>query len=291
MKLFSFLLATCVLTLAWVNKNHAREAISAPPGPYLGQVPPDLTPKPFAPGIANTEFRELTPFFSPDMDQFYLVREGGKYEKFTLMVFNESSSGWRESFVMHRIGRPIFTPDGNTLLLGKKYAQRTENGWSDVKDLHPILDGIRVMRLTASSFGTFAFDEVGSRKGDGVLRFSRILDGIRQPPKAFPPHINKGKFSAHPFIAPDESYLVWDAEKSDGYGEQDLYISFRQQDGTWGRAMNMGSKINTSASEGGGYVTPDGKYFFFTRNINQDNYRNVDIFWVSTKIFNRLTPD
>ena len=54
-----------------------------------------------------------------------------------------------------------------------------------------------------------------------------------------------GEWKAHPFIAPDESYLIWDDEREGGYGDNDLYISFRQQDGSWGAAINLGDKINT----------------------------------------------
>jgi len=36
----------------------------------------------------------------------------------------------------------------------------------------------------------------------------------------------QGKYNAHPFIAPDEAYIIWDGERDSGYGDTDLYISF-----------------------------------------------------------------
>jgi len=87
------------------------------------------------------------------------------------------------------------------------------------------------------------------------------------------------------FIAPDESYLIWDSEREDGYGDSDLYISFKQEDSSWGEAINLGDKINTGAWESNGYVTPNGKYLFFNRGVGPGN---VDIFWVDAGIIETL---
>ena len=99
--------------------------------------------------------------------------------------------------------------------------------------------------------------------------------------------INTGK-SFHPFIAPDESYLLFDSERANGFGDSDIYISYRQQNGEWGAPINLGDKINTEAWEAAATVTPDGKYLFFNRNIGSDEFENVDIFWVDAQIIETL---
>ena len=83
---------------------------------------------------------------------------------------------------------------------------------------------------------------------------------------------------------------MWDSEREGGFGKADSYISFRQQDGSWGAAINLGNKINTDAWDAGASVTPDGKYLFFNRNMGSDNYENVDIFWVDAQIIETLRP-
>jgi Tol biopolymer transport system component len=42
----------------------------------------------------------------------------------------------------------------------------------------------------------------------------------------------------------------------------------------------MGDKINSSGYDTCPMLSPDGKYLFFTRNIN----RNGDIYWVDAKV-------
>lgn len=97
--------------------------------------------------------------------------------------------------------------------------------------------------------------------------------------------INSGKWTAHPFIAPDESYLIWDSERKDGFGETDLYISFKQKDGSWGKAINMGPNINSADNDFFASVTADAKYILFNRTIAGDN---IDIYWVSADIIQSL---
>ena len=250
--------------------------------PYLGQKPPGLIPEVFAPGLVSTAHRDLSAFFTPDMKEFYFTRKYAQNEKWSLLVFKYENKQWKESVVGPRIGRPIVAPNGKIMHLGKNYMERTETGWSEIKKLGSPFEEIRIMRLSASAKGTYVFDEA-TAGGDGVLRYSQFVDGEREEPMPFGKEINTGKWNAHPFIAPDESYIIWDGERDSGYGDSDLYISFRQQDGSWDTAINMGDKINTSSWESGGYVTPDGKYFFFNKGT-----ADGDIFWVDAQIFETL---
>lgn len=142
------------------------------------------------------------------------------------------------------------------------------------------------MRLTSSAQGTFVFDDYKS--GD-VIRISVFKDGKRQDPKIMGPEVNSGEWTAHPFIAPDESYLIWDSEREGGFGESDLYISFRQDDGSWGRAINMGAAVNSDKWDAFASVTPDGKYILFNRGVDPEN-DDVDIYWVDAKILETLRP-
>lgn len=96
---------------------------------------------------------------------------------------------------------------------------------------------------------------------------------------------------SHPFIAPDESYLLFDAQREDGYGDSDIYISFKQKDGTWGNGINLGDKINTNAWDASASITPDGKYLFFSRNVGSDDFENVDVFWVDAKVIYALKKE
>ncbi|WP_106794237.1 serine hydrolase [Aquimarina sp. Aq78] len=249
--------------------------------PYLGQKPPGLIPELFAPDIIKTEFREGAYAFTPDLKEFYFRRRGGKYKNNTLVVIQYKDNQWIESVVAPS-GEPFISPDGRIMHLGSKYRERTNSGWSEEKNLGAPFKDIPIMLLTTSSTGTYYFDEATET---GPIRYSRLINGKREKPRTI--NIEMGNWNAHPFIALDESYLIWDDQREGGYGDNDLYISFRQKDGSWGAAINLGDKINTEFEDSFGSITPDGKYFFFVRSFGGDK---ADIFWVDAKIIENLRP-
>lgn len=257
----------------------AKEAFPPAKDRYLGQKPPSLTPQLFAPDIIKTPFREAGAAFSPDLKEFYFRRRGGKYKHNTLVMVQHKDNRWVESLVARKAGEPFISPDGKTLHLGRRYRERTKDGWSELKSLDAPFKDMRIMRLTTSAKGTYYFDEASET---GPLHYSRLIDGKHEKPKKV--EVDAGKWNAHPFIAPDESYLIWDDQRN---GNADLYISFRQKDGSWGAAINLGDKINTEANEAYGSVTPDGKYFFFHRSTGGGN---ADIYWVDVQVIENLRP-
>jgi len=65
-----------------------------------------------------------------------------------------------------------------------------------------------------------------------------------------------------PYIAPDESYIIFDRRKSDNNignkNKEDLYISFRDRNSEWTKAQNMGISINTEYRDKRPFVSFDG---------------------------------
>jgi len=267
--------------LTMSSKSYSQDDFSGFKSPYLGQNPPGLIPELFAPNLIKTEHREAEAAFTPDLKEFYFRRRGGEYKNNTLVVMQYKDNKWIESVVPPRAGEPFISLDGNTLYLGKKYRERTSSGWSGVKSLGVPFKDLPIMRLTVSSKGTYYFDEAS----ETPIRYSRLIDGKYENPRTL--NIDMGKWNAHPFIAPDESYLIWDDQRVSGFGGADLYISFRQKDGSWGAAINLGDKINTEFAEAYGSVSPDGKYFFFHRGFGGDR---GDIYWVDAQIIETLRP-
>ena len=87
---------------------------------------------------------------------------------------------------------------------------------------------------------------------------------------------------------------MWDAEKEDE-NRPDIYISFKNDDGSWGTAINMGDKINTPVYEQRPRVTPDGKYFTFWRGYTKtredgSSYVLGNPYWMDAKIIENLRP-
>ena len=259
-----------------INRNDSTTKKSL----YLGQIPPDLTPKRFAPGVIATDtYLETEVLFSPDMKELSFTRSGGQYKEPIWMVMEYKSGTWSpKSILQSEIS---------------EYRERFSPNVSEIKKFDRFKD-IPIEGFTKSSRGTYYFYVLNYNDGHGHMSYSRLVDGIYERPKKMSEAINQGKYIAHPFIAPDESYLLWDAEK-DNRNTPDIYISFRQKDGSWGKAIKFGEQINTSGYEQRAKVTPDGKYLFFwrgDRKMKEDGSIQWEgnPYWVDAKIIETLRP-
>ena len=268
-----FILATAV----------AQENPDFPPlaNRYFGQKPPGLTPELFAPGIIATEkYMEGYIEFTPNMQEIYFTRLGGEYDKRTMHVMRYNNHQWSNA-----------TPLSTDL---KQYRERYEPHWSEINNIEAFKD-LPIIGFSVSSKGTYYMYFMDYQNGSGHLSYSSLIDGKYESPQKMNEEINAGLWKAHPYVAPDESYLMWDAEQEGVHGA-DIYISFRKKDGSWGPAINMGDPINTGAYEQGARVTPDGKYLVFWRGdemkLEDGSIEWVGSpYWVDAQVIETLRPN
>lgn len=252
-------------------------SLSANENQYFGQEPPTTESELFPSEMLFYKGWELGGEIGPNMREFYMVNTHEVPHLPTVIVFVKENRAWKKYDFY-----AAFSGNKDILYSKKKYIERTNEGWSKMKSLGPMIDrdDFGIMRLSVSSKGTFVFDD--AQRNSDVIRISRMINGKREEPKLLGKEINTGKWTAHPFIAHDESYLIWDSERAGGHGGTDIYISFKQEDGSWGNALNLGDKINTAVEENGAFVTPDGKYLFFGRSEEKFN-EDGSSYWVSGK--------
>ena len=145
--------------------------------------------------------------------------------------------------------------------------ERTDQGWSDPKNLGTKINtDYRESSPSVTADGTLYFKRSG--EGESNIYSSRFVDGRFEESKKLSDSINSKYSDDHPYIAPDDSYILFSSfRRSDGYGEADIYISFKNKDGSWSKAINLGDKINTRAHENCPLISPDGKYLFFNSYV------------------------
>jgi len=286
MKIFLLAVFYVCSVLMMSGKSYGQDEYPKLEGPYLGQKPPGKVAEPFAPGIISKEGWELEGVFAPGMKEFYFT---ANRKSATVTGFRQHNNVWKKYIEFPRSGEIVFSADGKRMYMAKGYKDRIGDGWSELKSLGPMIDreDWHIMRLSASEQGTYFFDEA-TRAGNGLLRSSRLINGKREEAKPLNKEINAGKWTAHPFIASDESYLIWDSEVEGGFGGSDIFISYRKKNGEWGPAINMGDTVNSDKEDFYASVTPDGKYILFNRGI--DDKGNIDIYWVDAQIIDVLRP-
>ena len=103
-----------------------------------------------------------------------------------------------------------------------------------------------------------------------------------------PAGVNTAWDESHPAIAADGSYLVFSSKRPGGFsqGRDELWVSFKDSNGGWGAAANLGPEINDGHNVSSSTISPDGRYLFFVR-IEGD----IGVsYWVSAAVIERLRP-
>lgn len=67
---------------------------------------------------------------------------------------------------------------------------------------------------------------------------------------------------AHPALSNDEKTMYFASDMPGGFGESDLYKVSINDDGTFGKPINLGSKVNTKSRETFPYINKDGTLYF-----------------------------
>jgi Tol biopolymer transport system component len=265
---------------------------------FSNQIPKD-TPMVFGKGIISTDNYEFAITFSPEMDEIYFTRRKPEEDNeiYAMKLVDEKWSNPELAFFTTTEGwdfEPHINPKGDKLYFGSTrplndtigstglyqwYSKKEAKGWSTPMPLEkPFVDRSVIMYLTSSENGNLYFTtgEKGDKPEDWVIYNSVKEDGKYKSIKRMGKEINaSGKWIAHSYIAPDESYMIYDFKSDLGFGESDLYISFNKN-GTWTKPYNLGPKINTDQTEMAPSVSPDGKYLFFHRGGDDHG----DIYWV-----------
>ena len=110
------LLALSIIACKTDTSNKENDNVSNNVDSYLGQQPPGLTAEAFAPGLVTTGGWEYGGGFSPDMKEFYYLRQvEGTDKKQEFVVYKNNGESWDASVVSSRKGQPFVSPDGKTI--------------------------------------------------------------------------------------------------------------------------------------------------------------------------------
>ncbi len=287
--LFVFLIIGFITGCSDGNKDRP-EILKEAENPYLGEPPPEDEPVIFAPGIISTpDLIEIGIAFSPDGKEIYFARSAGPEisSDFSIWVCQEGKEGWEAprvaSFSTHRDFAPFMMPDGRRFLFysqdssdpeykeGTYIIERAGDSWS-----RPIFYN-EAYCITSSKEGDLYFSGREQNNRD-IMAFKETDAGFSQP-RDLIGGVNTEAYEAHPYVSPDGSLILFDSERPSEFEHGEIYVSFRNEDGTWSEALSLGPKVNSINSLIPS-LSPDGKYIFFSRNN--------DIWWVSARIFHEL---
>ena len=269
----------------------AGPEIIAVTGPYLGQEPPGMDPVPFASDTLGAPFDVRDTAWMPSGSQLFYTVWGRS--RGTIVTISRETGSWGASEIAPFSGRypdleAFVTPAGDELYFVSKRPLEAEGGekdwdiwmtrqsgegWTEPENLGPVVntdDGEYFPSLTAEGTLYFTARREDSLGGEDIYRSRRLPEGDWAEPENLGPAINSPGPEYNALIAPDESFLIFGSVREGDVGGGDLHIAFRDEDGTWLPARNMGEPINSPAIDYCPALTPDGRYFFFTSGRTPD---------------------
>ncbi|MBA3682712.1 MAG: PD40 domain-containing protein [Bacteroidetes bacterium] len=95
--------------------------------------------------------------------------------------------------------------------------------------------------------------------------------------------LNSKNWDAQVSISADGKILVWCSDREGGFGNEDMWISKKKDDGTWTAPKNLGPVVNTSGSEYAPYLHPDGKTLYFASDNQTPRIGGTDIYKTTIK--------
>lgn len=249
---------------------------------YLGQKPPGQKPELFAPGVVSTSQYDITPTFSPTLDEVFFGRRPteqgsdnsiyhtrlieGNWSEPSPASFSSGASEFETQFSCD--GKTVYYNRGRELWM----SERTDEGWSGGKQLEqPLSTGMCI--AVAANRAIYFTDARDRQYGIWCSKYDagRYEDPILIIPMA-----------AHPTVPADESFIIFD--KYGDNGSSALYVSFHDDEGRWSEPVDLGEDINATGTELIAKLSPDGNYLFFQRKVDG----NTDIYWVTTDFIDSL---
>ena len=270
--------------------------------PYFGQKPPGDSAQRFAPDIFQGELHTAV-VFSPDGKEVYWRPMAEEIDEILFMRWEDSK--WTPPQVVPFASRffdsddPCFSPDGRRLfftswrpvkwytIFDQKeriwYVDKTETGWSKPQAVDSAINSMDLhWQLSVAENGSLYFTS------EGDIYRSAFEDGQYQEPERLGNGINTPSSEGLPFVAPDESYLLFSSNgHPDIVGDYDLFISLRESGGEWSKGINLGKGVNSRHQELYPVVSPEGNYLFFLSNRTGTH----SVYWIDFEGIKSLLSD
>jgi ankyrin repeat protein len=286
-------------TVALLTRAGARETPVGYPdlsGPYLGQPEPGPEPRLFAPGIVSSEEHETNITFTPDGRELCLSRINADQTRRWLLVMRMERDRWlaplpvpfgaggadfegaysvdgRRMFISS--DRPLQTGGPRKRDMDLWVVERVVGGWGEPRNLGPAVNGQSSEYMpSVDREGNLYFERNG-------LNVARWRNGDYLPAEKIGPGITNVVNLGHPFVAPDGSYLLYDARRP-GSAKSLLFVSYRLQDGNWSPGVRVFAQDDAREYESCPTVSPDGRFLFFGRDH--------DIYWASAAFIEKHRP-
>lgn len=300
-----------------INEEHGSKAESMLVKSKLYAHPVPFNPVPVK-DITSPD-PEYLPYISPDNELAFFTRRFEMKDKNMLtpqsvekfMIAHLQSDGTYDR------GRPMEDPfnrgssnneGGAAITIDNKHLYFTVNikgnfdictsdfvngHWTETKNLGPNINDPKQWdsqpSISADSKTLYFASAKDSLTGIDIYRSEKDESGNWKKAVKLGPEINTNGNDKSPFIHSDSRTLYFSSDSLPGLGGYDIFKCQMDENGNWGKSVNLGYPINTDADEVGFFVSTDGHTGYFASNKLNRGVGGFDIY--SFELYQEARPD
>jgi Tol biopolymer transport system component len=207
---------------------------------------PDSVAIAFLPGTVSSDSSDFGGTFSPDGKSFYFARSLNKKSK--IYVTRYDGKTWTDAVLVdftasdYAEADPCFAPDGRLYFISNRPV--------DSKDTTSDYNIWNVTLLPDSTWSeALNVEEVNSDSNEYYVSFS------------------------------ENENLYFASSRAGGFGEEDIYVSKKGDQGKYAAPENLGATINTLKSEYDPAISPKEDLLIFTSARRDDTFGGADLYY------------
>jgi Tol biopolymer transport system component len=237
----------------------------------------------------NTNLQERDMAISPDGSEMFYTLQSGQGIFSTILFRRKLANGsWSDPEVASFSGKfgdlePAFSPDGKKLYFASNrpvpgverrnydiwVTERSGSSWSEPKNLGESIntpDAHEYYPSISANGNLYYTAHYPNNVGGEDIQFAKWTGEHFEKSVPLDTAVNSTHDEFNAFVSLDESFIVFSSYgRSDDTGGGDLYISKKDPQGKWQKAVNL-KALNSRRLDYCPYVSFDKKLFYFTSN-------------------------
>ncbi|MEM9227958.1 MAG: hypothetical protein AAGA45_08305, partial [Verrucomicrobiota bacterium] len=241
---------------------------------------------------------EYSPTFDPQTNELYFMRRTPGQFDYTVYRTALTDDGWTTPVIApfsgtYRDAAPHLSPDGQRLYFDSRrpdkhvtegsiniwYTEREGKGWSSpclvkeasINDVNEPKTGVDEFGPAVDAAGQLYFYSFRQPYRGGKPYYLTSAEEPRLVRDDDLPDPSASTFISYLYISPDGKLAIMEGQ-AHGRRDTDLFFARKQANGSWSAVWEV-PQVNTRASEGGPYLTPDGQHLLFVSDRSTPDNR------------------
>lgn len=192
--------------------------------------------------------------------------------------------------------RPLISPDGKTLYFGRRehpdnikkerdlqdiyVSQKNAKGWTQAQNLGDVINNKfanSICSVSPDGEQILVMNTYKKAKGPLVTFTKNGDDWVGPVQLDIEGYYNNSEYIDF-YMDFENEVLFMAIEREDGRGQQDLYVSFKQEGEVWSKPLNMGPNINSTKADFAPFLASDGRTLFFC-SYGHNGLGGADIYY------------